>query len=383
MEASNIIMISFFLLLSILILVFRKKFTWHSFLKIFYFGMYKTKVGLKLMDSWAKKYPGMLTAVCYAAIAAGFLGMIVVTFDLGRSLYSVIAGTSTLTVGLVLPVEAKGVFYVPFAYWIISILAILIVHEFSHGLIARLHKIKVNSSGIAFLGIIIPLIPAAFVEPDEKQLRQASRFKQLSVYAAGPFANIVFGLIFLGIFALLLNPFADSLYNYEGVKISDFIGKESPAEISGLVVGDVITEIDGNTVADADDFKSAIDDAKPDDTVEIKTQQATFAVTLKEDPVEKDAFLGVWVDNQKSMKEENLFSYAIAWITGLFYWLFLLNLGVGLFNLVPLGPIDGGRMLQTVLERIMHTQRAKSVWHTVSFIVLAIIVSNIVYAFVA
>ncbi|MEM4263630.1 MAG: M50 family metallopeptidase, partial [Candidatus Woesearchaeota archaeon] len=115
----------------------------------------------------------------------------------------------------------------------------------------------------------------------------------------------------------------------------------------------------------------------------VKTNRASYAVAFKEDPVEKDAFLGVWVENEKSLKNENIFSYTIVWITGLFYWLFLLNLGVGLFNLVPLGPIDGGRMLQTVLEKIMHTQRAKSVWHTVSFIVLAIIVSNIVYAFVA
>jgi len=83
------------------------------------------------------------------------------------------------------------------------------------------------------------------------------------------------------------------------------------------------------------------------------------------------------------LKNESIFSYATVWITDLFYWLFLLNLGVGLFNLVPLGPIDGGRMFQVALERIMHTHKAKRVWHTVSFIVLAIIVSNIVYAFLA
>ncbi len=383
METSNIIMIAFFLLLSTLILVFREKLQFQSFMKIFYFGMYKTKIGLKLMDTWAKKYPRLLNRICYLAIITGFVGMVVVVFDLARSLYSVIAGTSTLTVGLVLPVQAKGVFYVPFAYWIIAILVILVIHEFSHGLIARLHKIKVNSSGVAFLGIIIPIIPAAFVEPDEKQLRQASRFKQLSVYAAGPFANIVFGFIFLGIFALLLNPFANSLYNYEGVRINDFIGDNSPAEISGLVVGDVITGINSKEIADAEDFKSALNNAKPEDIVEIKTEQATFAATLKEDPVEKDAFLGVWVDNEKTLKNESIFSYATVWITDLFYWLFLLNLGVGLFNLVPLGPIDGGRMFQVALERIMHTHKAKRVWHTVSFIVLAIIVSNIVYAFLA
>ena len=71
-------------------------------------------------------------------------------------------------VGLVLPFKAKGVFYVPFFYWIISIFVIAVVHEFSHGLIARANNIKVKSSGFAFLALLVPIIPAAFVEPDEK-----------------------------------------------------------------------------------------------------------------------------------------------------------------------------------------------------------------------
>jgi len=376
-------MIGFLIALSLTILIFRKRFVFQSFGKIFYFGMYKTKVGLKLMDRWSKKYPRILTRLCYLSIVIGFLGMILVVFDLIKSGYQILTGTSTLSVGLVLPVQAKGVFYVPFIYWIIAIAVIVVIHEFSHGLIARLHKIKVRSSGVAFLGIIIPLIPAAFVEPDEKQLRKASRFKQLSVYAAGPFANIVFGFLFLGIFALILNPFAASLYNFEGVKVNDFMGAESPAEISGMATGEIITEINDAEIKNTEDFLKSIEDAEPGDVAEIKTTEKSYSVLLEEDPAEKDAFLGVWVSTEKTMKDKSLFSYFIIWVTDLFYWLFLLNLGVGLFNLVPIGPIDGGRMLQTVLEKVMPNKRATRVWHTVSVVVLMIIVSNIIYAFVA
>ncbi len=383
MNISNILMIGFLIALSLTILIFRKRFVFQSFGKIFYFGMYKTKVGLKLMDRWSKKYPRILTRLCYLSIVIGFLGMILVVFDLIKSGYQILTGTSTLSVGLVLPVQAKGVFYVPFIYWIIAIAVIVVIHEFSHGLIARLHKIKVRSSGVAFLGIIIPLIPAAFVEPDEKQLRKASRFKQLSVYAAGPFANIVFGFLFLGIFALILNPFAASLYNFEGVKVNDFMGAESPAEISGMATGEIITEINDAEIKNTEDFLKSIEDAEPGDVAEIKTTEKSYSVLLEEDPAEKDAFLGVWVSTEKTMKDKSLFSYFIIWVTDLFYWLFLLNLGVGLFNLVPIGPIDGGRMLQTVLEKVMPNKRATRVWHTVSVVVLMIIVSNIIYAFVA
>jgi len=382
MNISNILMIGFLIALSLTILIFRKKFIFQSFGKVLYFGMYKTKVGLKLMDKWAKKYPRILTRLCYLAIVIGFIGMVVVVFDLIKSGYQIIMGTSTLSVGLVLPVEAKGVFYVPFLYWIIAIAVIVVVHEFAHGLIARLHKIKVRSSGLAFLGIIIPLIPAAFVEPDEKQLRKASRFKQLSVYAAGPFANIILGFACLGLFLLLLNPLTASIYDYEGVQVKDFMGVESPAEISGMAAGEIITQINDQEIQNTEDFLASIEGAKPGEVAEIKTRENSYSVLLEQDPAEKDAFLGVWVETEKTMKKENLFSYFIVWVTDLFYWLFLLNLGVGLFNLVPIGPIDGGRMLQTVLEKVMHNKHATRVWHTVTFVVLAIILSNIIYAFV-
>ncbi len=382
MNISNILMIGFLIALSLTILIFRKRFVFQSFGKILYFGMYKTKIGLKLMDRWSKKYPRILTRLCYLSIVVGFLGMILVVFDLIKSGYHILTRTSTLSVGLVLPVEAKAVSYYPFLYWIIAIAVIVVIHEFAHGLIARLHKIKVRSSGVAFLGVIIPLIPAAFVEPDEKQLRKASRFKQLSVYAAGPFANIVFGFLFLGIFALILNPFAASLYNFEGVKVNNFM-KESPAEISGMTTGEVITQINDVEIKNTEDFLKSIEGAEPGDVKEIKTKDKTYSVQLTEDPTEKDAFLGVWVSTEKTMKDKNLFSYFIIWLTDLFYWLFLLNLGVGLFNLVPIGPIDGGRMLQTVLEKVMHNKHATRVWHTVSAVVLMIIFSNIIYAFIA
>ncbi|MBW3005096.1 M50 family metallopeptidase, partial [Candidatus Woesearchaeota archaeon] len=226
------------------------------------------------------------------------------------------------------------------------------------------------------------LIPAAFVEPDEKQLRKASRFKQLSVYAAGPFANIVFGFACLGLFLLVLNPLTASMYNYEGVQVKEFM-PNSPAEISGMATGEIITQINDIEIKNTEDFLNSIEGAEPGDVKEIKTKDNTYSVQLTEDPAEKDAFLGIWVMTEKSMKNQNIFSYFIVWVTDLFYWLFLLNLGVGLFNLVPIGPIDGGRMLQSVLEKVMHNKHATRVWHTVSAVVLMIILSNVIYAFIA
>jgi len=36
-------------------------------------------------------------------------------------------------------------------------------------------------------------------------------------------------------------------------------------------------------------------------------------------------------------------------------------MGIGLFNLVPLGPIDGGRMLQVVLQKFSKNKKGNEV----------------------
>jgi membrane-associated protease RseP (regulator of RpoE activity) len=71
----------------------------------------------------------------------------------------------------------------------------------------------------------------------------------------------------------------------------------------------------------------------------------------------------------------------IIWVLGLFYWLYVLNLGIGLFNLVPLGPIDGGRMLLAVLRKRYPEEKAMRIWKSVSSFFLMIILINIMFAF--
>jgi membrane-associated protease RseP (regulator of RpoE activity) len=70
----------------------------------------------------------------------------------------------------------------------------------------------------------------------------------------------------------------------------------------------------------------------------------------------------------------------ILWFKGLLFWLALLNLGVGLFNLVPIGPIDGGRMFQIALEKVLKQKKAVKVWKAVSYGLLAIVAGNILFA---
>ena len=87
-----------------------------------------------------------------------------------------------------------------FLHWIIVIFILASVHEFNHGLISRVYNIKVKSSGFAVFSFLLPIIPAAFVEPDENQLKKSRNKIQLGVLAAGSYANFITGGIFLLLF---------------------------------------------------------------------------------------------------------------------------------------------------------------------------------------
>ncbi len=88
----------------------------------------------------------------------------------------------------------------PFFEGILALIAILVVHEVSHAVLARIAKVPIKSSGLVFFGII-PM--GAFVEPDEKKLEKVEKVKQTRVLVAGPTANFVSSVGFFIIFVVL------------------------------------------------------------------------------------------------------------------------------------------------------------------------------------
>lgn len=356
----------------------RKKIDFQRGLGVFYVAMYRTKAGIRTMDRIAGKYKRLILFLAPFIIAVGFVGMAVVCIDLIRSIINLMATSSAPAVGVVLPVKAKGVFYVPFIYWIISIFALLIVHEGSHGVMARALGMKVKNSGLMVLGVILPIIPGAFVEPDEKSLSKASPKKQLAVYAAGPFANIVCAFLFLGLLSFVFNPVADTFYA-EHVVITDMLGEGSPAEVAGLAPGESIKQIDTKPIKSPQDFSDAIREREPGDTVAVITGGTVYDVTLGKNPENDRVWFGAFVE--QPVESPAWYKSAFIWLRDLVFWLFLLNLGVGLFNLVPLGPIDGGRMLLTVLQHYTPQKKAVRIWKTVSVGLLCVLLTNVFAAF--
>lgn len=320
--------------------------------------LYRTNVGVKIIDKTAKKYSKLLRSLQYVVIACGYILMGIIVWVLAKFSYSYLS-SPTLARNLKAPILLPLVPYVDkffstgflppfyFTYWILIIAVIAIPHEFAHGIFARFNKIKIHSTGFGFLGPFL----AAFVEPDEKQMSKAKKIPQMSILAAGTFANLITAVLFLFIlwafFALAFTPAGvyfntysvslintsdiqtidglpfnsftldstnitllkinteknsyyihpSSLENYlkEGKK-SMLVYEDSPAlrvKLSGA-----ITKIDNSSILSFDDLKNAIQSHKPGDIVSIKTiseegKITNYSVKL----AEKDgkAFLGIGV----------------------------------------------------------------------------------------
>jgi membrane-associated protease RseP (regulator of RpoE activity) len=386
MNFETISIIIFILILGLLVFLKRKRMEVQKFLfPLIYILIWRGELGIKKMDFFAKKFRKPLKYIGYLSIFIGFLGMGVIVFGLVKSLLDIILKPEAIAgVGLVLPIKAKGIFYVPFFYWIISIFVLAIVHEFSHGVFAKYVKLKVKSSGFAILGLLAPIIPAAFVEPDEKEMIKRPVKDQLMVYSAGPFANILTALLVILLMIFVFTPITDNMMTYNGVEVNSLI-EGYPAFNAGITEGEIINSIDGQKIILSSEFSSILSSKNPNDIVNIITNKGQYLITLVASPSdESKPYLGVYVSQSGDIKESygKIFPLVIMWVIGLLYWLYVLNLGIGLFNLVPLGPLDGGRMLLVVLEKYFKKDLAKKMWKFVSLFFLVLILSNLIFAFI-
>lgn len=386
--------IIFFLLLTIFLYVKRKNLdTKYLVPYVLYFSMYKTKWGIKLMDSMAKKFRRFFAFIGYFGILIGFLGMILICFALSSNVYAIFTKPSAPAgVGLVLPFKGKGIFYVPFFYYIISIFIIAVVHEFSHGLIARTHKLKVKSSGFAFLGFIIPIIPAAFVEPDEKELQKRPMKEQLSIFAAGPLANIITAALSILILFLVVAPLSNSVIQHaDGVVVVDYIkdNQQFPIEKSGIKPNEIILKVDNFDTPYLENLTYYMKTKKPNEFMMIKTNVSVYRIQLTSNPQnQSSAFMGAQLEQNSKIKDEYQKNYfgllpgVLEFIVLLLYFLYTLNLGIGLINLAPMGPLDGGRMLQLPLIHFFGEEKGKKIWLNISLVFLVLILVNLGAAFI-
>ena len=382
MSLESISAITFLLFLAVLVYLDRKNIE-------FKYGLVlrRTQKGKKFIYRIARKYREKLKIVGNVGIIICIGASIAGLFLLVNSSVKMVIKPEEATPGvkLVIPsvpgVKMPGfVLGVPFWYWIIGIFSVLMVHEPMHALLARAEKIRIKSFGL----LLLFFLPGAFVDPDEKQLKKLSMLSKLRIYAAGSFGNLILAAIFL-LLILGYDKLIDYLMVPNGVVFEDVIEGSGAAEanLEGIIIG-----MNGEEIKTLGDFARIIEKVKPGEVVEIKTTKGLYQVKTSQHPDDPErAFVGI-------SKPRTLFVYTghlglegvvpertlnvLSWVFGLFGWIFALNLGIGVFNLFPIKPLDGGLMFEEILTHYVKKGKdVKLLVNGVSLIVLLLVLFNL------
>ena len=206
-----------FFIIWILALTLKSKLTNHGFEINFPIIMWKTDKLRGIISKISNFSPTFWKWYMNVGIVVCYIGMVAMAWILLSSLQTVF---DTPSVSIVLPgVEIPGSpIYVPFLSGFIALATVLIVHEFSHGIQAVGEKIPIKSVGL----LLVAILPGAFVEPDEDELKKASRISRLRVYGAGTMANITLALIALLIVSGISYEIP-ALFDEDGIEISRIV----------------------------------------------------------------------------------------------------------------------------------------------------------------
>ncbi|MEE9488994.1 MAG: site-2 protease family protein [Thermoplasmata archaeon] len=383
------------------------------------FLMWKTSRGRKALEkiASAKRF---WEAYGDFAIGLCIVGMFVVTGFLlwAATLVSSIPSDRVPPVQAMIGIPGLNPF-IPIGYGVVALIVAIVIHEFAHGILTYVAKLKVLSLGVLFF--IIPI--GAFVEPDEEGLMKIDRRKRSRLFAVGPATNLIAALLFsfiftssmmasvtpvhdgVGVFAVVVDSPADGnitpgmmIFSFNGSAISDH--QSFAAAVEGTYAGQNVTigiyengatRTINLTLADRFDFTQDVNDTGKGylgvRTILIFTVMGT-ARTLEvkngpdffnpfadmRDPKYFTGSLFAYIGlpllrvGGESMSPfpnwftqfyevEGFWSFLPAdsfWIlANVIYWIFWLNLMLGLTNVLPAVPLDGGYIFRDGLESVM------------------------------
>jgi membrane-associated protease RseP (regulator of RpoE activity) len=311
--------------------------------------------------------------------------------------------------------------YVPstLAVWLAFIITIA-VHEFGHAILCRVENIKVKT-----MGALIAVIPIGFfVEPDEEELDNTKGMAKVRMFGAGITNNLVVGFFcfFLLIFCMgfvipVTQPVIHGVY-------SDY-----PAASAGIPPGSIVTAINGISVDSRDDISTVLNTTKPGNTLVLTVEKdkivKDYPLTLAAWPGDianrTSGFMGVeYYDGaavmsviQGMLSPFGFFQFLIVpfandsgvqflrilafetpdtiyyqvpfegfWgIVHLLFWCAWININVGIFNAIPMIPLDGGYIFKEGVDRLLDRRGLLKysgyVTGAVSYLMLIVLVSLI------
>ncbi|RLI94310.1 MAG: hypothetical protein DRO90_02255 [Candidatus Altiarchaeales archaeon] len=248
----------------------------------------------------------------------------------------ILPGSEQGRIGFVVP--GMNIF-IPLGYGLVAIILLVIIHESSHGILARSNNINLKSTGLLTLGII-PI--GAFVEPDEEEFRKSEGIRRMRVLAVGSISNLITAILSLFMFAFLILPSQCLIVeksNSEippGTEVIAMTNKSIINYISATMANYIFTE----NLYNLSEFVG-------NGTLVLKTDDREFVLNSEE-------LKGMLFSYKPRFRFEldifgiNVFSI----IAGILFWTYFFNLNVGLVNLLPIVPFDGGKMTSELISSL-------------------------------
>ena len=336
--------------------------------------MKRTKKFRDLIDKIAQKSPLFWKIVGSIAVIVAFYFMI-------QGVY--ILFTTQPAVQFVLPTPSStgssgpGYILIPFWFWIITIFSILVPHELSHGIMARAEKIKLKSVGLLLLAIF----PGAFVEPDEKDVKKAKTITKLRIFSMGSFANFVVSFFILYLTMYLIWPLSVA----PGIQLLN-VTPDAPADMAGLKPGMILTEINNKKITPtyteylngSSYLFDELGNAKPNDTVIVKSDGNNYDVTLGFNEKTNLTYMGISYQPIFRISPEFFLGVLIPLLT----MISLFSLAVGIVNILPIYPLDGGLVVEAITDRFFKKKRSKQLVKIITFLVLMILIYSFLKPFI-
>lgn len=294
---------------------------------------------------------------------------------------------------------------------IVFLLGFLIfIHEGGHFLVAKLCKIKVKEFAIGFgpiiwkkegketkyvlraipLGGFVNLLGEEQEVDEEGSFSKAGAFKKIAILLAGGMVNIIFGLVVYFVLATTTGTFVSTTVEQTMENYA--------AEVAGIKVGDKVLQVNGKEIKRKSQIDKILEKNNGEELkVLVERDNEQIEVILKptfeenenitrkyylgiifqvvEGSLANNIYYGFWDTIEFStsivdgVKELFIGNVGVEQLTGpvgisevivktenssqFIYILALISVSLGVTNLLPIPPLDGGKILLVAIEGII------------------------------
>ena len=286
-------------------------------------------------------------------------------------------------------------------------------------------KVKLDIGGET---VVYPVDPKAFmiargketqIAPLDRQFGSKTVGQRMMTIFAGPLMNFILAFIlFIGVMFLAGMPV--------NVKI-DRVEPDSPAQIAGLMAGDIVTEVDGKPIKEDPTALINLIHESPNKQMNWTVVRGGQQQIIKVTPQIKDgvplvgvrltsdkrtatfgeALQGGWTNMIEATKQimtgfkmlvmgqftlddlggpvrivEVTGEHASAGLTQYTFWFAIMSLYLGIFNLLPFPALDGSRLVFLALEAVRGRPvdpNRESMVHFIGFAMLMLLVIAVTY----